>query len=203
MKKILILIYFAVIIYVIYYLYEKNILGFKNIFSSGGSSANNILTGSYQQLNNLISGNSICGNDIEQIGQSYNIPSSINLTNLVRAIIYQESSGNCQAYSPVSNINAMESWGLMQLTEPVIQEYGYNIAQAQTGPTNVYIGANYICSLLEQNNYNIANALSMYNSGGLNDSTYANSVMAKYNSLNSTGVCYDNSGNAYGAIQCC
>lgn len=203
MKKIMILVYFAVIIYVIYYLYEKNIFGFKNIFTSGGSSANNILTGSYQQLSNLISGNSICGNDITSIAQGYSIPESINIVNLVKAIIYQESSGICTAYSPVSSVNAMESWGLMQVTAPVIEQYGYTIAEAQKGSTNVFIGTNYICNLLQENNYNIESALSMYNSGGLNDSTYANSVMEKYNSLNSSGICYDSNGNAYGAIQCC
>ena len=203
MKKILILVYIAVIIYLIYEAYNKNWFNFQNVFKTGTGSLNNIINGSYQQAVNMISGSKICGADIQAIAQNYNIPSSINIVNLVKAIIYQESSGFCNALNPVSGSNAQTSYGLMQLTLPVIEAQGYTLAQAQSSGVNVIIGTTYICQLLEQNNYNITNALSMYNSGQLWDTEYANSVMTKYNDLNTSGAAYDNNGNAYGTIQCC
>lgn len=203
MRKILILVYIGIIIYLIYEAYNKNWFNFQNVFKTGTGSLNNIVNGSYQQAVNMIGGSNICGADIQAIAENYNIPSGINIVNLVKAIIYQESSGICNSINPVSGTNAQTSYGLMQVTTPVIEAQGYTLAQAQSSGVNVIIGTTYICQLLEQNNFNIANALSMYNSGQLWDTGYANSVMLKYNDLNTTGVAYDSNGNAYGAIQCC
>ena len=203
MKKLLILIYIGVIIYLIYEAYNNNWFNFQNISKTGTGSLNNILNGSYQQAVNMINGSTICGCDIQAIAENYNIPSNINIVNLVKAIIYQESSGICSAVNPVQAGNSMASYGLMQLTLPVIEAQGYSLSQAENSGVNITIGATYICQLLAQNNFNIENALSMYNSGQLWDTSYANSVLSKYNDLNSSGAAYDANGNAYGAIQCC
>ena len=202
MKKILILIYIIVIIYVIYEGYNENWFNFQNVSKTSGAALNNIANGSYQQVINMINGSNICGVDIQAIAQNYNIPANINIVNLVKAIIYQESSGNPNAINNVSNSNSQASYGLMQLTLPVIQAQGYTLTQAQNSGVNIVIGTTYICQLLEQNNYDITDALSMYNSGQLWDTQYANSVISKYNDLNSTGIALDSNGNAYGAIQC-
>ena len=202
MKKILLLIYIIAIIYVIYEGYNENWFDFQNVSKTSGDTLNNIANGSYQQMVNMINGTKICGVDIQAIAQNYNIPTSINIVNLVKAIIYQESSGNPNAINNVSAVNSQTSYGLMQLTLPVIQAQGYTLTQAQNSSVNITIGTTYICQLLEQNNYNITNALSMYNSGQLEDSYYANSVMSKYNDLNSSGIALDSNGNAYGPIQC-
>lgn len=202
MKKILFLIYTGIIIYIVYEAYTQNWFNFQNISKTGTDSLNNLVKGSYQQVVNMISGSNICGADINAIAQNYNIPANINIVNLVKAIIYQESSGICSSINQVSGTNGQTSYGLMQLTLPVIEAQGYTLAQAQSSGVNVIIGATYICQLLEQNNYNIADALSMYNSGQLWDTEYANSVMTKYNSLNTSGIAYDSNGNIYGDIQC-
>ena len=202
MRKILLLIYTGIIIYVLYEAYTLNWFNFQNISKNGTASLNNIVNGSYQQVTNMINGSNICGVDINAIAQNYNIPASINIVNLVKAIIYQESSGICNAINQISGTNGQTSYGLMQLTLPVIEAQGYTLAQAQSSGANIVIGATYICQLLEQNNYNINNALSMYNSGQLGDTVYANSVIEKYQSLNTYNVAYDDNGNIYGGIQC-
>lgn len=204
MKQYLILIYFIVIIIIIYYLYDNNIFDLKSNLNvnSLNKSTGNLMNGASQQVSSIINGSQICGVDISSIASQYNVPSSINFYNLVKAVIYQESSGIPNLTNPSSVTNSMASYGLMQVTEPVITSFGFTIEQAQQSGANVYIGANYLGELLEQSYYNITNALSQYNSGQDWDISYANSVISKYNSLNSTGVAYDSNNNAYGSIQC-
>ena len=204
MKRYLILIYFVVIIIVIYYLYENNIFNFKSNLNvdSLNQSAGNLMNSASQQVSSIINGQQICGVDISAIASQYNVPSSINFYNLVKAVIYQESSGIANLTNPSSSVNLLTSYGLMQVTEPVITSFGFTVAQASSSGTNIYIGASYLGQLLEQNSYDIASALSQYNSGQNWDVSYADSVIAKYNSLNSSGIAYDNNGNAYGSIQC-
>ena len=204
MKKYLILIYFVVIIIVIYYLYDNNIFDFQSNLNvnSLNQSAGNLMNSASQQVSSIMNGAQICGVDIPAIAAQYNVPSSINFYNLVKAVIYQESSGIANLTNPASGVNLLTSYGLMQVTEPVITSFGFSVEQAQSSGANVYIGASYLGQLLEQNGYNITNALSQYNSGQNWDMSYANSVMQKYNSLNSSGIAYDSNGNAYGSIQC-
>lgn len=197
MKNLLPLIYIVIIIIIAYYVWTKNLYNIQSLVYSAGNESVNLTKGVIQMANS-----SLCGVDLESIISQYNIPDTINFENLVKAVIYQESSGNCSAVNPESSNNAQTSYGLMQVTEPIINEQGYTLSQANNSAVNIMIGSTYLGQLLAQNNYNIANALSMYNSGALWDTEYANSVINKYNSLNSTGIAYDDNGNAYTGINC-
>lgn len=108
---------------------------------------------------------------------------------LIRAFIQVESSGNPNAINPLSGTNKAVSYGLMQITPALAEDYGIvrdyhnateaEIAMIMVPSTNVRIGTWFISKLLNQ--YAFDEAVQMYNVGitGYKNGARASDYLAK------------------------
>jgi len=92
---------------------------------------------------------------------------------LIKAFIKTESNFNADAVNPISSDNAFTSYGLMQITPILAEEFGlvrdyHNITESEIAmimgaETNVQIGSWYIGQLTHK--YELDAAIQMYNVG--------------------------------------
>jgi hypothetical protein len=184
------------------YIYFKDLVTNQQTYNQLG---NTLFLGVTQMTGAINTNNTICGVDISVLALAAGVPSSVDLYNAMKALIYKESSGNCQAYAGVSGTNSMSSIGLCQLTAPVVEEFGYTMQQALNAGVNVYIGTQYYIQMLQAENWDIKNAYARYNGGGNPSATAwqdADEFMTIYNNFKMTGNWADAYGNLFQPINC-